>query len=322
MCDDEIVLDPSARLLRLLSLLQTPRDWSGKELAERLGVDTRTVRRDIEKLRKLGYPVLAIPGVAGYRLGAGAAMPPLLLDDDEAIAAALGLCMAAGGAVTGIEEGALRALSKIEQVLPSRLRHRFAALRAATVVVPAGIVGADPEALSAIAAAIRDADQLRFDYRKHDGAVGRRIAEPHKLVNIGRRWYLLGWDVDRRDWRTYRVDRLQPKIPNGPRFVPRPMPDGGVAAFVTQGVSSAPYACQAKVTLEASIVEAAERISPAAGYLEGIDERRCLLYVGANSYDELAIHLGLLGFAFTVHEPAELIHHMRALADRIAAAAN
>jgi predicted DNA-binding transcriptional regulator YafY len=315
-----IVLEPSARLLRLLSFLQTPRDWSGRELAERLDVDARTVRRDIEKLRKLGYPVVAVRGIAGYRLGAGATMPPLLLDDEEAIAVAVGLCWAAEGAATDTGESALRALLKIERVLPSRLRHRFTALWAATLVVPGGTAGADSRTLTAIAGAIRDAVQLRFDYQKHDGSSSLRHAEPHKLVSVGRRWYLLGWDTDRQDWRTYRVDRLRPRIPSGPRFVPRPMPSGGVAAFVTQGVSVAPYSYQAKVTVKAPIIEVAERISPAAGYLEVIDEQRCLLHLGANSYDDLAIHLGLLGFPFIVHEPEALIRHMRELAGRMAAA--
>lgn len=318
-----IMAEPSARLLRLLSLLQTPRDWSGHELAQRLEIDVRTVRRDIEKLRNLGYPVQAIPGVAGYRLGAGAKMPPLLLDDEEAIAVALGLCLSAsGGIVTGAEESALRALVKIEQVLPSRLRYRFATLRSATVVVPAGTAAADPEVLSAIAVAISDRHQLRFDYQAHDGTVSRRNAEPYKLVNLGRRWYLLGWDVDRTDWRTYRIDRLQLRIPSGPRFTPRETPEDGVADFVSRGVSTAPYPCQSKVTLHVSITDAAQRISPTVGHLEAVNTHECLLYLGANSYDDLAIHLGLLGVPFTVHGPPELITHLRALTDRIAAAIN
>lgn len=316
-----IMAEPSARLLRLLSFLQTPRDWSGQELAERLDVDIRTVRRDIEKLRNLGYPVQAIPGVAGYRLGAGAKMPPLLLDDDEAIAVALGLCLSAGGGiVTGAEESALRALVKIEQVLPSRLRHRFATLRSATMAVPPGTTAPDSSLLSAIALAISERRQLRFDYQAHDGAASRRNAEPYKLVNVGRRWYLLGWDVDRRDWRTYRVDRLQLRIPDGPTFTPRETPEDWIADYVSRGVSTAPYTCQSRINLQVPIAEAAQRIPPTVGHLEAVNARECLLYLGANSYDDLAIHLGLLGIPFTVQDPPELVAHLRALADRISAA--
>ncbi|MBO0841095.1 MAG: WYL domain-containing protein, partial [Sciscionella sp.] len=214
------MLETSARLLELLSLLQTPRDWTGAELAERLAVDVRTVRRDIDKLRNLGYPVHAAAGVAGYRLGAGTKLPPLLLNDDEAIAVVLGLRTAAGGTIAGVEESSLRALAKLEQIIPSRLRHRVSTLQAATVSIPSGAKAVDPDVLTAISAAIRDHEQLRFDYLTHGGDESRRRAEPHRLVHSGRHWYLLGWDVDRDDWRTYRVDRLRPRIPNGPRFAP------------------------------------------------------------------------------------------------------
>jgi predicted DNA-binding transcriptional regulator YafY len=217
--------ETSARLLQLLSLLQTRRDWSGAELAERLEITSRTVRRDIDRLRGLGYPVLATAGAAGYRLGAGADLPPLLLDDDEAVAVAMGLRTAAGGSITGIEETSVRALAKLEQLLPSRLRHRINALQSVTVPMANTGPTVDPSTLTAIAAACRDSLRLSFDYRTHDGTSSIRTTEPHRLVHTGRRWYLLGWDVDRQDWRTYRVDRLDPRTPTGPRFAPRTPPD-------------------------------------------------------------------------------------------------
>ncbi|MFD6451628.1 helix-turn-helix transcriptional regulator, partial [Nocardia sp. NPDC060220] len=314
------VLETSARLLELLSLLQTPRVWTGADLAERLEVDARTVRRDIDKLRTLGYPVHAVAGTAGYRLGAGTKLPPLLLNDDEAVAVVLGLRTAASGSVTGIEESSLRALAKLEQILPSRLRHRVSALHAATVTVPAGTATVDPEVLTAIAAAIRDHEQLRFDYRTHDGAEVRRTAEPHRLVHTGRRWYLVGWDVEKQDWRTYRVDRLRPRIPTGPRFTPREAPEVDLGGWVSRGVSTSAYRYQARITLEVSAAVAADRIPPTVGVIEAIDEGHCLLRTGSNSLDEIAVYTGLFGFGFHVHEPPELIQHLRALADRVTAA--
>ncbi|MEU2041863.1 helix-turn-helix transcriptional regulator [Nocardia niwae] len=311
------MLETSARLLELLSLLQTPREWTGAELAERLRVDVRTVRRDIGKLRGLGYPVHAVAGAAGYRLGAGAELPPLLLSDDEAVAVVLGLRTAAGGTITGIEESSLRALAKLERILPSRLRHRVSALQAATVSMPAGTPAVDPDVLTAIAAAIRDHEQLRFDYRTHGGDEIRRAAQPHRLVHSGRHWYLVGWDVDRADWRTYRVDRLRPRIPNGPRFTPREAPEPGLADFVSHGISTAPYRYRARITLEVPAAVAAARIAPTVGLIEAIDEGHWLLHTGSNSLDELAVYVGLFGFGFRVHEPPELIDHLRALADRV-----
>jgi len=314
------VLETSARLLELLSLLQTPRVWTGADLAERLGVDARTIRRDIDKLRNLGYPVHAVAGAAGYRLGAGTKLPPLLLNDDEAVAVVLGLRTAAGGTITGIEESSLRALTKLEQILPPRLRHRVSALQAATVSMPAGTPAVDPDVLTTIAAVIRDHEQLRFDYRTHDGTEIRRAAEPHRLVHTGRHWYLVGWDVEKNDWRTYRVDRLRPRIPNGPRFTPREAPEVDLTGWVSRGVSTAPYRYQARITLEVSAAVAVDRIPPTVGVIEAIDEGHCLLHTGSNSLDEIAVYTGLFGFGFRVHEPPELIDHLRALAHRVTAA--
>jgi predicted DNA-binding transcriptional regulator YafY len=313
------MLETSARLLRLLSLLQTPREWPGAELAERLEVDVRTVRRDVDKLRALGYPVHAARGVAGYRLGAGTVLPPLLLDDEEAVAVAVGMRTAAGGGVAGIEEASLRALTKLETVLPSRLRHRVEGLRAVTVAIPSGAATVDPEVLMAVAAATRAHELLRFDYRSPDGETLRR-AEPHRLVHGGRRWYLLAWDLDRDGWRTFRIDRLRPRIPTGPRFVPRELP-ADLPGHVARGITTGAYRYRARFTLRVPIEVAADRIAPTVGALEAIDERSCALHTGSNSLDELTLYVGLFGFPFEVHEPPELVAHVRELAARLASAA-
>ncbi|MFG3690628.1 helix-turn-helix transcriptional regulator [Micromonospora sp. NPDC047740] len=311
------MLETSARLLRLLGLLQTPREWTGAELGQRLEVDVRTVRRDIQKLRDLGYPVHATPGAAGYRLGAGTKLPPLLLDDEEAVAVAIGLRTAASGTVTGIEETSLRALAKLEQVLPSRIRHRVNLLHSATVTVRATGPTVDPDVLTVLAAACRDHERVRFDYHSHDGTDSVRDTEPHRLVHTGRRWYLVGWDTDRRDWRTYRVDRIHPRIPTGPRFTPRPAPDVNLAGYLTHGISTAPYRYQARITLHAPAETAAERIAPTVGVIEAVDPHTCLLHTGSNSLDELAIYVASFGFRFQIHEPPELIAHIRDLTTRL-----
>lgn len=220
------MLETSGRLLKLLSLLQTHRAWSGAELAERLAVSRRTLRRDVERLRGLGYPVHATQGTAGYRLGAGAKLPPLLLDHHETFAVAIGLLLtAADGPVTGIEESSLRALAKLEQVLPSRLRHRMDTLLTTTVragAVPAPTVSADT--VMAIAEACRRRERLRFDYTSPRRGHSVRSVEPHGMVSFGRHWYLVAWDTDRTDWRTFRVDRLTPRTPTGPQFTPENCP--------------------------------------------------------------------------------------------------
>src|SRR5215217_3859997 len=234
------MLATSARLLRLLSLLQSRRDWSGAELADRLAISARTVRRDVERLRDLGYPVHATRGIAGgYRLGAGAALPPLLLDDEEAVAVAVGLRTAAsGGVVAGIEETSVRALAKLEQVLPSRLRRRVNAVAAYTVPFEGWGPTVDAETLTAIAGACRDLVRLRFGYRAPDGTTSRRLVEPHRLVHTGRRWYLAAWDCDREDWRSFRVDRIEPRLSTDRRFEPREPPHGDAAKYVARSISS------------------------------------------------------------------------------------
>jgi predicted DNA-binding transcriptional regulator YafY len=310
------MLETSARLLRLLSLLQARADWSGQELAERLGVTTRTVRNDVARLRGLGYPVHANPGVGGgYRLGAGAALPPLLLDDDEAVAVAVGLRTAAGGSVTDIQETSIRALAKLEQVLPSRLRHRVRALQTATVEVPTTGPTVDAEVLSVIAGACRDHQRLRLDYRDHDGSASVRTVEPHRLVHDRGRWYLVAWDVDRRDWRTFRADRIQPRTPTGPRFAPRDPPDGDVVTHLLRGVGSATWRYRARVTVRAPAALVAARLPPAV-VVDAVDERTCVAEVGSDTPRMLAVYLGMLDADFEVGEAPELVEHLRTLADR------
>jgi predicted DNA-binding transcriptional regulator YafY len=318
------MLETSARLLRLLSLLQTPRDWTGAELARRLEVTTRTVRNDVERLRALGYPVHATRGaVGGYRLAAGASLPPLLLDDEEAVAVAVGLRTAAVGSVAGIEETALRALAKLEQVLPSRLRRRVSAVQAYTVTVGPDRPGpqVSAEVLGTITAACRDHERLRFVYRSHDSAQSRRDVEPYRLVNWGRRWYLVAWDTDRRDWRTFRVDRVEPLVPTGPRFVPRELPDTDLAGYVSRGVSAAAWRYRARVTVHAPAEVVAQRLPTAVGPVEAIDEHNCVIDTGSDNVELLAVWLGALGADFTVTDAPELAAHLRELAGRYQRAA-
>jgi predicted DNA-binding transcriptional regulator YafY len=311
--------ETSGRLLRLLSLLQSRREMSGPELAERLGVTTRTLRRDVDRLRGLGYPVEASAGVAGYRLGVGATLPPLLLDDDEAVAVALGLRTAANGTVAGIEETVVRALAKLEQLLPSRLRQRVNALGSVTVAMRGGPI-VDPAVLIALATACRDHERLRFDYRTHDQSEGVRTVEPHRLVHSGRAWYLVAWDLDRNDWRTYRADRITPRIPTGPRFDPRPLPEADIAAYTSRGITTRVYRYQARFTMHGPAEEVSAKFPPSIAYVEATGRSRCRLEVGSNSLDELILWIGQGGFDFVVHEPPELIERLRTLTARLARA--
>ncbi|MFD0269047.1 helix-turn-helix transcriptional regulator [Streptomyces sp. NPDC127106] len=312
------MLETSARLLRLLSLLQAHREWTGADLAERLGVTPRTVRRDVERLRELGYPVNATPGTGGgYQLGAGAELPPLLLDDDEAVAVAVGLRTAAGNGVEGIGEASVRALAKLEQVLPGRLRRRVSAIDEFTVPMLRAPErsAVDPSVLAELAAACRDGERLRFAYRDHGGGASRRVVEPHRLVCTERRWYLVAWDVEREDWRTFRADRIEPRPPHGPRFARRPAPAEDLAAYVSQGVAQAAYAARAVLRLGMPAEDAARLIGPSDGALEPVDDKSCLLRTGAVSLDVLVIHVMLLGCEFEVVEPPELTDRIRAARD-------
>ncbi|MEU4741688.1 YafY family protein [Actinosynnema sp. NPDC023658] len=315
------MLETSARLLKLLSLLQVRRDWTGSDLAQRLGVDVRTVRRDVDKLRNLGYPVNAAPGVSGgYQLGAGAELPPLLLDDDEAVAVAVGLRTAANGTVAGIEETSVRALAKLEQVLPSRLRRRVNALQTHTVALPTRGVRVDSGTLTAIAVACRDHQRLRFPYAGRDGAT-RRHVEPLGLAHTGRRWYLVAWDVDKEDWRTFRVDRIEQEPTPGARFPPREPPAEDLASYVSRQLSVAPYQHEVRLVMHAPYDVVAARTSYGSVHLERIDDERTLLTVGTPALEEVAPWIAMIGVDFEVQGPEELRQHLRATAERLLRAA-
>lgn len=316
------MLDTSARLLELLSLLQSRAEWSGAELSERLGVGARTIRRDVERLRALGYPVNATRGVAGgYRLGAGASLPPLLLDDEEAVAVAAGLRAATSVGITGIEEISLRALAKLEQVLPARLRRRVNALGAATVPYPGAGPTVDAETLATIAGACRDHERLRFAYQGHDRVASRRLVEPHRLVHNGRRWYLVAWDVDRAGWRTFRVDRIEPSPAPDRRFHPREPPAKDIAAYVARGVSATRDRYQATVILAAPAEQLTGKFPPWMGSIEPRDATSCILHTGSDWLGGLAVYIANLGADFEVLEPPELIDEVARLAERFTVAA-
>ncbi|MBN0042324.1 WYL domain-containing protein [Cellulosimicrobium cellulans] len=301
------MLDTSVRLLRLLALLPSRPTWSGPELAERLGVTTRTVRNDVERLRLLGYEVRSAPGTAGgYRLGSGAALPPLLLDDEEAAVVAVSLRAAATGSIAGVEDVARRVLVKLDTVLPARLRARADALRAAVASAPAGGPAVDPRVLADVAAAVAARTGLRLEYRAHDGETTSRAVEPYRLVHVGRRWYLLAFDLDRDDWRTFRVDRLRLRTPGGPRFVPRPVPGGDAVAHVVRGVASIAWAHPARVRLHAPASVVADRIAPGTGVLVDDGPDACVLETGGTSLAELAGFLLGLDVDLTVLDPPEL----------------
>lgn len=307
--------ETSARLLKLLSLLQTRRDWAGADLADRLNVTPRTVRRDVDKLREIGYPVNATAGVGGgYQLGAGAEMPPLLLDDDEALAVAFGLQSAAGGSVAGIGEASLRALTKLRQVMPSRIRHRLDALRI-DVVDRTARSAVEASVLATVAGVCHSHERLRFDYRTHDGTVARREVEPYSLVRSGARWYLLGWDLMREDWRSFRVDRLVPKIPTGPRFTPRELPAGGAAAFVASGIDHAFTRAQARIRLHAPIETIAPMVDEQWGTLESAGDGTCTIVLSGDSLPSIARWLAAFDTDFTVLDPPELREECLRVAD-------
>jgi predicted DNA-binding transcriptional regulator YafY len=312
----------SSRLLEMLSLLQGRRDWPGSELAERLEVSTRTVRRDAERLRALGYPVESLRGPAGgYRLRAGAAMPPLLLDDEEAIAIAVGLRTAARSSVSGIEETSVRALVKLEQVLPAHLRRRVRALGSATFTPPAPGPTVEPQHLTVIAAACRDSECVRFSYRSREGAHSRREVEPHSLINYGRRWYLVAWDRHRQDWRTFRLDRLANPAATGARFAQRKLPAKDAVAYVERSISGAPSRYEARVTLHAPAEQVRSRAPSHWGTIQPIDARSCEYRTGDDDLAWLSLRIAMLGVDFDVHEPPELAEHLLALSERLRRAA-
>src|SRR3954447_25504087 len=298
--------DPTHRTLRLLSLMQGRRNWSGSALADRVGVSVRTLRRDVERLRELGYPVEAQPGVdGGYRLAAGASLPPLVLDDDEAVALTLGLQAAASGAVAGMAESSVRALAKVAPVLPARLRRRVDALRAMTVPASPwsdGGPAVDPGLLVEIAQACRETQRLTFGYTRPGGEPGDRLVEPHRLVPLGRRWYLVAYDPSRGDWRSFRVDRITGAQPTGARFAPRPLPAEDAAAFVRAGIDQfrAPQTVTALVEAPADVVR--DRVGRWAR-VEDAGEGRSRLSMETDALDWAALVLGAVRAEFTVVAP-------------------
>jgi predicted DNA-binding transcriptional regulator YafY len=303
----------SGRMLRLLSLLQTHRYWPGPELAGRLEVSERTLRRDVDRLRELGYPVDASRGVAGgYQLQAGAAVPPLLLDDDEAVAIAVGLRTAAAGAVAGFEETSVRALAKVIQLLPPRLRRRIDALREATAP---GVFGGGPAldatVLTTIAMACRGEERLRFDYTAREAETAARHVEPHRLVSLGRRWYLVAWDLDRGDWRSFRVDRLSEPSLTGARFRPRELPGGDPVAWLRSRIAAIPTRHDVVLRLEAP----ASRVQAVVGFwgtVEPLGEESCRLRMSVDDLGWPVMVLGVVGAPFTVESPPALSERVRA----------
>lgn len=315
--------DTPARLLNLLSLLQTPREWPGSELADRLAVSPRTIRRDIDRLRDLGYPVEASRGsVGGYRLVAGTAMPPLLLDDEEAVAIAVGLRAGAGHAIEGVDEASVRALAKLEQVLPSRLRHRVSTLQNATVPLTRGDGSTiDPQTLTVMASAVTGRERLRFAYRAGDGAETRRQVEPYRLVSTGWRWYLVAYDLEREAWRTFRVDRVSEPFATGSRFAPRELPAGDAAEFLSSSMARR-HELAVDVSFAAPVEFVASRLPGALGSLEPEGEGGCRLRgVLRDSLEWVAVRLALVDCEFTAHEPPQLVTYLNDLGSRLTRAA-
>jgi predicted DNA-binding transcriptional regulator YafY len=308
------------RVLHLLGLLQQRPVWTGPELAERLGVTTRSIRRDVERLRALGYPVQAAQGVGGgYQLGRGRGLPPLLLDDAEAVAVAVSLRMAAGGTVSGASEAALRTLAKLDQVMPPRLRSEVRAIHAATQTLDSGQPAVDGDVLLQLARTVRDTVRVRFDYEARDGTPSARTVEPVGLVATGRRWYLMAYDVDRDDWRTFRLDRMTRVQGTTWRFAQRVHEDP--AAYVQRAVASAAYRFPARVVVHAPLKEVAERTSVRSVVLTPVDDSTTLLEAGGETLYGLAFHLSLLAWEFDVEEPAELRDALAALGGRALRAA-
>jgi predicted DNA-binding transcriptional regulator YafY len=316
-------VDPTARILRLLSLLQTYRHWQGEELAERLEVSPRTLRRDVERLRELGYPIDATAGVGGgYALGSGATMPPLQLDDEEAIAVAVSLRTAAGGTVAGIEETSVRALAKLEMMLPSRLRHRINAVQSYTVQVPGSGPAVDPAVLTALVGVCRDRERLRFDYASNAGITSRRTVEPYRLAHLRGRWYLVAYDIELAEWQTFAVERMTPRVPTGPRFVPRPPPPEGIEEHVTHGAATVTWEYRARVRIHAPLDVVAARLPRTAGVLTAVDEHSCDLDSGSDDPATMLRYLSMLDLDFSVAEAPELAVEVRKLAERYARAVN
>jgi predicted DNA-binding transcriptional regulator YafY len=315
----------TTRTLRLLSLLQARRHWAGPELADRLGVSARTLRRDVDRLRELGYPVDAARGLdGGYALAPGAALPPLVLDDDEAVALAVGLSAAAATSVTGVGESSLRALAKLVQVMPARLRRRVDAVRAMTEAAtwggPAAAGGVDPGVLTTVALACRDGERIAFGYTAADGQGTERAVEPFRLVSLGRRWYLVGWDLDRADWRVFRLDRVTAPRGTGARFAPRRLPSADAASFVRERVGELAWRQRVEAVVEAPAAQVRQRIG-AWAQVEDDGPGRCRVRMDVDDLVWAATALGVAGAPFTVVSPPALREVLLELAARFGRAA-
>lgn len=322
----DVIGDPTARALQLLSLLQTHRVWPGGELADRLGVTTRTLRRDIDRLRSLGYRVDAMAGAGGgYQLGPSSRIPPMLLDDDDAVAIAIGLRMATGATIEGIDDAAVSAMAKLEQVLPDRVRRRVAALHHSIETIRwqhPNTAMIDGDELVVIAQACRDREEIRFEYANKDGEATSRLVQPHQLVAVGRRWYLVAWDLRRTDWRTFRVDRLRGATLAGARFEARPLPADSAADYVAASLSAGRRSIDA-------VIEVHDRELDLSSALKWIDhtvvdrpdgDRR--IELRADSIDWLMSTVAQLATIapLTVRSPPELVDHVGRLGRRFIAA--
>ena len=303
-------------MLRLLWLLQSRRYWSGAELSERIEVDARTVRRDIDRLRELGYAVEASPGLGGgYQLKAGTSLPPVLLDDEEAVTVAVAV-RAAASSIGKMEEAAVRLLAKLDQLLPSRLRKRATALHSVTISLARPETAPSIEVLTQIAGACRDHLKLGINYRDRAGNVTSRVVEPVRLVHTGRLWYLVAWDSQRRDWRTFRMDRVARLASTGPQFTPRNFP-GDIAEYVSRSIRQVPYRYRMRIKLKGSVTELAKRIPSWCGVLEALDQGSCTLSTGADSVEALAAQIVLTGTDFDILDAPELVAELREIAARL-----
>ncbi len=317
------MLGSSARLLRLLTLFQSRPIWAGADLTHRLEVTARTLRRDVDRLRSLGYPVHSTSGPAGgYQLGAGAALPPLMLDNHEALAVAIALHQTGGAEGTGVAEAGQRALAKLDQVLPARVRKRLEALRAAIVRVPAPAApSVELGVVDALAAACAEHRVVQFGYRDQQARVTRRDVEPHRLVLAERRWYLAAWDRARLDWRTFRVDCVAAPVELAGGFVPRAAPEDDIAGYVMRSTSWRSHPHQARVLFQAPVATLRAKIPPAYGTLTAVGARRCRLETGGSSLDGIAVWLAITGVPFRVESPPALAEQVRVLGARLSRAA-
>lgn len=319
------MVQTSARLLALLSLLQLRREWTGHELADRLEVGPRTIRRDIEKLRSLGYPIEAAPGVAGgYRLGAGGELPPLLLDDAEAVAVAVGLRTGASGSISGIEETSVRALAKLEQVLPSRLRRRVSALAGATSVLAVDAPRIDSDMLATLASACRDGTRVRFGYVARDDRTSQRHTEPCSVVHTGYRWYLVAFDLDRDDWRTFRIDRIRGRVVLAGRGRRRTVPGGDPAAFVNQRLRASaapdPDAAPGRIRVLAPLAQIEKRVPSRYATVQADGEHSCIVTTCGPWSRHFLVWVAMLDQPMEVLGPPELTAVAATLATRLTSA--